>query len=200
MEMLDLLLKNGTLIDGKGRPGERADVGIRSGRIASIGPTEEFAARTLAVDGLVVCPGFVDPHTHYDAQLFWDPYATPSNVHGVTSVIGGHCSFGLAPLHDLDADSPRRMMAKVEGMPLEALEQGVPWTWESFGQYLDALEGRVAVNAGFIAGHSALRPYVLGPKANVTAADDTTLPALRAALADALRQGALGFSTDISRV
>src|SRR5688572_11806341 len=198
--MLDHLIKGATIVDGSGEPGFVGDLGVRDGRIVAVGDVDESARRTVNADGLVLCPGFVDPHTHYDAQLFWDPYATPSNVHGVTSVIGGNCSFALAPLHDFDADYTRRMMAKVEGMPLEALEQGVPWTWESFGQYLDALEGRVAVNAGFIAGHSALRRYVLGASANVTAADDTTLPALRAALADALRQGALGFSTDISRV
>ena len=198
--MLDHLIKGATVVDGSGEPGFVGDLGVRDGRIVAVGDVDESARRTVNADGLVLCPGFVDPHTHYDAQLFWDPYATPSNVHGVTSVIGGNCSFALAPLHDFDADYTRRMMAKVEGMPLEALEQGVPWTWESFGQYLDALEGRVAVNAGFIAGHSALRRYVLGPSANVTAATDATLPALRAALADALSQGALGFSTDISRV
>jgi N-acyl-D-aspartate/D-glutamate deacylase len=198
--MLDHLIKGATIVDGSGEPGFAGDVALRDGRIVAVGKVTETARRTIDADGLVVCPGFVDPHTHYDAQLFWDPFATPSNLHGVTSVIGGNCSFALAPLHDVDADYTRRLMAKVEGMPLEALEQGVPWTWESFGEYLDALEGRVALNAGFIAGHSALRRYVLGRKANLTAADDTTLPALKAALADALRQGALGFSTDISTV
>jgi N-acyl-D-aspartate/D-glutamate deacylase len=118
----------------------------------------------------------------------------------VTSVIGGNCSFALAPLHKQDADYTRRMMAKVEGMPLAALEQGVPWTWESFGEYLDALDHGLALNAGFLAGHSALRRYVLGPDASVTAADATTLPALQRALAAALEAGALGFSTDISTV
>jgi len=137
-------------------------------------------------------------HTHYDAQLFWDPAGSPSNVHGVTSVIGGNCSFALAPLRAEDADYTRRMMARVEGMPLAALEQGVPWSWETFGEYLDALEGRIGLNAGFIAGHSALRRYVLGSEANVRAADERTLPLLEAALDDALRGGALGFSTDIS--
>src|SRR5687768_6311257 len=147
--MLDHLIKGATVVDGTGAPGYTADVGIRDGRIAVIGIVTEEARTTEDATGLVLAPGFVDPHTHYDAQLFWDPFATPSNVHGVTSVIGGNCSFALAPLHDVDADYTRRLMAKVEGMPLEALEQGVPWTWESFGEYLDALEGRIALNAGF---------------------------------------------------
>ena len=158
--MLDHLIRNATVVDGTGAPSYAADLGIRDGRIAVIaepGTVTEPATTSEDARGLVLTPGFVDPHTHYDAQLFWDPFATPSNVHGVTSVIGGNCSFALAPLHDVDADYTRRMMAKVDGMPLTALEQGVPWTWESFGEYLDALEGRIAVNAGFFAGHSALR-------------------------------------------
>ena len=198
--MPDHLITGATIVDGSGAPRFTGDVAVRDGRVVAVGSIDEPARRTIDADGLVVCPGFIDPHTHYDAQLFWDPYATPSNVHGVTSVIGGNCSFALAPLHDVDADYTRRMMAKVEGMPLTALELGVPWTWETFGQYLDALEGRIALNAGFIAGHSALRRYVLGPTANTTVAEGDTLRAMQEALADALRQGALGFSTDISRV
>ena len=198
--MLDQLIKGATVVDGSGTARFVGDVAVRDGHVVAVGRVGETARRTIDAGGLVLCPGFIDPHTHYDAQLFWDPFATPSNLHGVTSVIGGNCSFALAPLHDEDADYTRRLMAKVEGMPLAALEQGVPWTWESFGEYLDALEGRIAINAGFIAGHSALRRYVMGARANTTAADDTTLPALRGALADALRQGALGFSTDISPV
>src|SRR5262245_14073310 len=193
--MLDLLLKNGTLIDGTGRPGERADVGIRSGRIASIGPTEEFAARTLDVDGLVVCPGFVDPHTHYDAQLFWDPFATPSNLHGVTTVVGGNCGFTLAPLAPDGADYTRRMMANVEGMPLETLEKGLDWSWSSFGDYLDRLEGRLGLNAAFLVGHSQIRRVVMGADATGNAATAEQVERMRAVLADSLRAGGLGFSS-----
>ena len=196
--MLDVAIRGATVVDGTGGPGVVGDVGVRDGRIVELGRITEGAHGTIDADGLIVAPGFVDVHTHYDAQLFWDPAGSPSNVHGVTSVIGGNCSFALAPLHAEDADYIRRMMARVEGMPLGALEHGVPWTWETFGEFLDALEGRIGVNAGFIAGHSALRRYVLGAEANVRAADEKTLPLLEAALDDALRGGALGFSTDIS--
>jgi N-acyl-D-aspartate/D-glutamate deacylase len=196
--VLDFVLRGATVVDGTGAPGVSADVGVRDGRVVGLGRVDESAHETIDADGLIVAPGFVDVHTHYDAQLFWDPAGSPSNVHGVTSVIGGNCSFALAPLRAEDADYTRRMMARVEGMPLAALEHGVPWTWETFGEFLDALEGRIGLNAGFIAGHSALRRYVLGPEANVRSADDRTLPLLEAALDDAIRGGALGFSTDIS--
>ena len=201
--MLDHRIIGGTIVDGTGTPGYAGDIGVRDGRIVAIvppGSLTEPARYTTDAAGLVVCPGFVDPHTHYDAQLFWDPFASPSNVHGVTSVIGGNCSFGIAPVHAADADYTRRMLAKVEGMPLAALEQGVPWSWHSFGEYLDSLEGRIGVNAGFMLGHSALRRYVLRDQANRRSATPAELVALRGVLADALRSGALGLSTDVSRV
>ena len=160
--MLDYVIRSGTLIDGTGEPGRQADVGIRDGRVAAVGQVDEPGTTELDAAGLMVAPGVIDPHTHYDAQLFWDPLASPSNVHGVTTVIGGNCGFTLAPINAEDADYIRQMMAKVEGMPLAALENGVPWSWSSFAEYLDALDGRLGVNAGFLVGHCALRRKVMG--------------------------------------
>ena len=197
--MLDELIVGATVVDGSGGPAFQGDVGIRDGSIVFVGAGDgESALVVTDADGLVLCQGVVDLHTHYDAQLFWDPTASPSNVHGVTSVVGGNCSFALAPIAPGDADYTRRMMAKVEGMPLEALEQGVPWQWESIGGFLDALEGRIGVNAGFLAGHSALRRYVLGAEANERASTPEEIERLERLLAEGLRAGALGFSTDIS--
>ncbi len=197
--MLDHHIRGATIVDGTGAAAYRGDVGIGGGRIVAVGDVDEMARQTFDADGLVVCPGFVDPHTHYDAQLFWDPLASPSNVHGVTSVLGGNCSFALAPLRDVDADYIRQLMAKVEGMPLTALEQGVPWCWEGFAQYLDAVDDHgLGVNAGFLVGHSALRRYVLGSDANERSATDGELEQLRRVLGEGLQGGALGFSTDIS--
>ena len=163
--MLDYLIRGGAVVDGTGSPARQGDVGIRGERVVAVGEVDEPAKETFDADGLMVAPGFVDPHTHYDAQLYWDGYATPSSLHGVTSVIGGNCGFTLAPLRAEDADYTRRMMAKVEGMPLEALENGLEWRWETFAQYLDGLESRIAINAGFMVGHCALRRYVLGAEA-----------------------------------
>ena len=141
--MLDYVIRNGLVVDGTGAPARRADVGIRDGKIAVVGQVDEKGTIELDAEGLVVAPGIIDPHTHYDAQLFWDPTASPSNLHGVTTVIGGNCGFTLAPIKAADHDYIRRMMAKVEGMPLVALESGLPWDWTSFGDYLGKLEGNL---------------------------------------------------------
>ncbi|MFE0532672.1 amidohydrolase family protein [Streptomyces nigra] len=197
--MLDHVIKGATVVDGTGAPARTADVGMRDGRIAVVAPgiTEPFLTSEDAT-GLVLAPGFVDPHTHYDAQLFWDPYATPSLNHGVTTVVGGNCGFTLAPLHPDrpgDADYTRRMMSKVEGMSLVALEEGVPWNWHGFGEYLDALEGRIAVNAGFMVGHCALRRYVMGEDAVGGRPSGEQLDAMLGLLHDAMDAGAWGLST-----
>jgi N-acyl-D-aspartate/D-glutamate deacylase len=206
--MLDLIIRGATIVDGTGTPGRPGDVGVRDGRIAAVAyaddtPTAghalaEEAREVLDAAGLVVCPGFVDPHTHYDAQLFWDPLATPSNVHGVTSIVGGNCGFTLAPLHADDADYLRRMMAKVEGMPLAALEQGVDWRWDSFAEYLDRLDGAIGVNAGFMVGHCALRRYVMGADAIGNEAGPDQLAEMVRLLHEAIEAGGLGFSTTLS--
>ncbi len=197
--MLDVVIRGGTVVDGTGAPSRHADVGIRDGRVVEIGKVgDDDAAETVDADGLVVAPGFVDPHTHYDAQLFWDPAATPSNLHGVTSMIAGNCGFTLAPLHAEDADYLRRMMAKVEGMPLPALEAGVPWSWRSFGEYLGALDGRVGLNVGFLVGHCAIRRNVMGADAVGSVANTEQLDAMLRVLHESITAGGLGFSTTLS--
>ncbi|MGY4977519.1 N-acyl-D-amino-acid deacylase family protein [Streptomyces sp. 900105755] len=196
--MLDHVIKGATVVDGTGAPAFVADVGIRDGRIAVIGTVTEESRTGEDAAGLVLAPGFVDPHTHYDAQLFWDPYATPSLNHGVTTVAAGNCGFTLAPLNPArpaDADYTRRMMSKVEGMSLVALEQGAPWSWNSFGEYLDALDGRIAVNAGFMVGHCALRRYVMGPDAVGGQPSEEQLEEIVRLLHEAMDAGAWGFST-----
>jgi N-acyl-D-aspartate/D-glutamate deacylase len=197
--MLDYVIRSGTVIDGTGGPAREADVAISDGRIVEVGAVTEPGATEFDATGLMVVPGVVDPHTHYDAQLFWDPSASPSNLHGVTTVIGGNCGFTLAPINPEDADYIRRMMAKVEGMPLAALEQGVPWTWSTFGEYLGALEGNLGVNAGFLVGHCALRRKVMGAARADQVATDAEIAAMRALLAESLAAGGLGFSSSQSR-
>jgi N-acyl-D-aspartate/D-glutamate deacylase len=196
--MLDYLIRGGTVVDGTGDPGRRADVGVRDGRIVAVGDVDEPANETIDADGLVVAPGFVDPHTHYDAQLFWDPLASPSSVHGVTTIMGGNCGFTLAPLNAEDADYLRRMMAKVEGMPLPALEQGVPWNWSSFGDYLDRLEGNVALNTGFNVGHCAIRRNVMGADAVGHEATPDQVEQMVNLLHECLDAGGMGFSTTLA--
>jgi N-acyl-D-aspartate/D-glutamate deacylase len=193
--MLDYLIKGATVVDGTGSPGFQADVGIRDGRIAAVGPIDEEAAEVVDATGLVVCPGFVDPHTHYDAQLFWDPMATPSSLHGVTSIVAGNCGFTLAPVSGDGAGYLIDMMAKVEGMSKVALKDGVPWNWSSFGEYLGRLEGNLGVNAAFLVGHCALRREVMGADAVGNEATAEQIAAMRALLAEALEVGGLGFST-----
>jgi len=194
--MLDRLIRGGTVVDGTGAPRHTADVGMRDGRIVAIGRIDEPARETLDADGAIVAPGFVDIHTHYDAQLLWDPAATPSCYHGVTTVVGGNCGFTIAPL---DADRGaylRRMLARVEGMPLEALEAGGEWSWSSFEEYLDTLDGEgLGINAGFLVGHSAIRRAVMGEGAVGELADEAQIGAIADLLAECLRGGGLGLSS-----
>lgn len=193
--MIDLLLKDATVVDGSGAPSFVADVGVRGGRIVLTDATDETAARTIDCTGKVVCPGFIDIHTHYDAQLLWDPTASPSPLHGVTTVLGGNCGFSIAPLGPEHVDYMKRMMAVVEGMPLGAL-QG-EWDWRTFGEYLDRVDRGLSVNAGFLVGHSAVRRVVMGDAATEGPATPSQLEGMVQLVRDALDSGALGFSSSL---
>lgn len=192
----DLLLKNGLIVDGSGLPAFRGDVGITGGRIEGVGKLQGPAARTIAVDGLVIAPGFIDHHTHLDAHLFWDPTGSSEPQHGVTTVVIGNCGLSLAPLVPGGEEAILKSFVRVEAMPRPALEQGLRWRWRSYGEYLDALEGRVAINVGGLAGHIALRHAVMGEEAVQRAATAAERRAIQGQLAGALRGGALGFSTN----
>jgi len=195
--MFDIVLRGGTVVDGSGSPAAVADVGIVADRIVAVGSLDEPARRTIDVDGSVVCPGFIDLHTHYDAQLLWDDTADPSSLHGVTTVIGGNCGFSIAPLAPGDADYIRRMMAVVEGIPLSALQSSGQWDWTSFGEYLARIDRGLAVNAGFLVGHSAVRRAVMGDDATRTEASAAQLAAMVELVEASLAEGALGFSSSL---
>jgi N-acyl-D-aspartate/D-glutamate deacylase len=199
--MLDLLIRDAEIVDGTGAPARHGDVGVSNGRIVAVGPpgqVDDLAAKTVDAQGQTLAPGFVDLHTHYDAQLFWDPTASPSVQHGVTTVFGGNCGFTLAPAASDQHDYLTRMLARVEGMPLDALRAGLDWGWASFGEWLNRLEGGIAVNAGFLVGHSALRLAAMGSDAVGGEASPEQIEKMVAVLHDALDAGALGLSTSQS--
>lgn len=193
--MLDTKVLGGLVCDGTNTTPRHADIGIADGRIVAVGKVEEPAAATIDASGKIVAPGFVDLHTHYDAQVFWDPDLTPSPLHGVTTVFAGNCGFSIAPLVDEAAEYMMRMLARVEGIPVGVLEAGVPWDWSSTGEYLDRLEGSLAVNAGFLVGHSALRRVVMGERGVGRPAEDPDVDAMRRLLDEGLASGAVGFSS-----
>jgi N-acyl-D-aspartate/D-glutamate deacylase len=199
--MFDVIIRGGEVVDGTGAPRHRADVGITNGRIAAIAELAGEASTTIDATGKVVTPGFVDIHTHFDAQAFWDGALTPSSLHGVTTALAGNCGFTIAPLSTDPADSEylMRMLARVEGMPIESLRQGVPWTWHSTSEYLDAVEPQLGINAGFMIGHSAIRRIAMGEAAARREATDDEVAVMSRLLHDGLEAGGLGFSSSWAR-
>ncbi|MDA8043928.1 MAG: amidohydrolase family protein [Actinomycetota bacterium] len=196
--MFDLVIEGGLVVDGTGVPGQVSDVAVAGNRVVALGPAGSAGSsrRRVRAEGLVVAPGFIDIHTHLDAQVFWDPYCTPSSLYGITSVFAGNCGFSIAPLGDGDGGYMRRLLAEVEAIPVEALEKGVPWSWKSFAEYLDAVErARPAVNIGFMAGHSAIRRAVLGEDHAIPDPGDQARHEMQRLLSAAMEAGAMGFSS-----
>ena len=198
---VDLIIKNGQMIDGSGAPGRIADVMIDSGRIVSIREgIREPASEVIDAAGRVVTPGFIDPHTHVDPQLWWDPFGLPLVLHGVTSVMTGNCAVTLAPCKDEDKDTLARLFYQVEEVPIETLRHAVPWSWNTFGEYLHALDGRLGINCGALVGHSAVRYSIMGSASLERAATADEVDRMRQLLRESIRAGAVGFSTSQNKL
>jgi N-acyl-D-amino-acid deacylase len=196
----DLVIKGGTVVDGTGLPGFRADVGIADGTITAIGDLNgERATQTIDAEGHVVAPGFVDGHTHMDAQVFWDPLGSNSCWHGVTSVVMGNCGFTLAPCSEKDKDLVLHNFERAEDIPPAAMIAGIPWSWTTFPEYFDAVDAlpKGLNYAGYV-GHSALRTHVMGERAMEDEASADDLAAMKRELIAGMRAGAIGFSTSRS--
>ena len=192
----DLLIKSGTVIDGTGAPARRADVAIKGGKIAKIGEVKDGAVRVIDAGDCVVAPGFIDPHTHYDAQICWDPGITPSSWHGVTSVVMGNCGVGIAPCRLQTREIAMRDLVNVEGIPFDVLNAGITWEWESFPEFIDAAARRPsALNLGFLAPLTPFRHYVMGEASMERAANPEETAGIKALLRQAVDAGAFGFST-----
>ena len=197
--MHDLVVRNALLVDGLGAPPKRGNLAVTGGKISAIGSFKEKAKESIDADGLALMPGIIDSHTHYDAQLTWDPWASPSPALGVTTAIIGNCGFTIAPCRPADRERVMRNLTQVEGMSLAALRAGIRWEFESMPQYLDMLERRgAALNlAGFV-GHSAVRTYVMGDAASARAASEEEVLSMKKIVLEAMRAGAVGFSTTTS--
>ena len=196
--MYDLLIRRGLVVDGTGVPGRIADVGVEGGRVTAIGNLSgELAHRVIDAEGLVVAPGIVDAHTHYDPQITWDGLCDTSSLHGVTTVAAGNCGFGVAPCRSDDHPYLAQLFARVEGMDLAALDQ-VPWDFETFPEFLATRPGRLGVNFGMYVGHSAVRRWVMGDAAYERAASPEELDAMVGLVDQAMACGALGFSSSLA--
>ncbi len=192
----DLIIRGGTVVDGSGSQRFTADVGIKNGMIAEVGRITSTAARTIDADGLIVSPGFIDGHTHMDAQVAWDPLGSCSCWHGVTSVVMSNCGFALAPCKPEDRDLYARCLSAVEDIPTEAMAAGIDWTWETFPEYLATVERLPkAINYGMYIGHSALRMYAMGKRAFTEKATEDEMVRMADLVKEALRAGAMGFSS-----
>ena len=194
--MHDLVIDNALVVDGSGAPARPGAVAVKDGRIAALGRDAGAARQRIDAGGLALAPGIIDLHTHFDAQLTWDAFATPSVALGVTSVVIGNCGFTIAPCRKADRDLTLRNLTHVEGMPLEALRAGVDWGFESYADYLDLLERKGMVpNVASFVGHSSVRTYVMGEDAPERSATPEEVAKMKRLVAEALRQGAVGFST-----
>ncbi|HJU10261.1 MAG TPA: amidohydrolase family protein, partial [Candidatus Binataceae bacterium] len=196
----DILIRNGTIVDGSGLPRYQADIGIADGRIACIGKPTDSARETIDAEGHIVAPGFIDAHTHMDAQVFWDALGTCSCWHGVTSVVMGNCGFSLAPCEEKDKLLVMRNLERAEDISPEAMQAGIKWSWKTFPEYLHAVDRLPkGINYAAYVGHSALRTYVMGERAFDQEANSEDLAAMKAELESAIRAGAAGFTTSRSR-
>ena len=197
--MHDLVIRNAMLLDGEGSPPARGDLSISSGKISHVGKVEGSARETIEAEGLALMPGIIDNHTHYDAQLTWDPLASPSPALGVTTAVIGNCGFTIAPCRAADRERVMRNLTQVEGMSLEVLRMGIRWQFESVPEYLDMLERQgAAINVAAFVGHSSVRTYVMGEAATQRAATDEEIRSMKKIIAEAMQAGAVGFSTSTS--
>lgn len=197
--MLDLIIRGAAIVDGTGTPAMTADLGVSGGRIAVVGRLAEPARQTVEADGLVLAPGIVDIHTHYDAQLTWDPTASPSTALGVTSVVMGNCGFSIAPCPPDRRDLVARNLSEVEGMSLNSLRTGIDWRFERFGEYLDLVQSKGPhLNVAAFVGHSTVRSAVMGEAASERRATADEVSAMRALVAESLAAGAVGFASSHS--
>ena len=197
--MHDLVIRNAMLLDGEGSPPARGDLSISSGKISHVGKVEGSARETIEAEGLALMPGIIDNHTHYDAQLTWDPLASPSPALGVTTAVIGNCGFTIAPCRAADRERVMRNLTQVEGMSLEVLRMGIRWQFESVPEYLDMLEHQgAAINVAAFVGHSSVRTYVMGEAATQRAATDEEIRSMKKIIAEAMQAGAVGFSTSTS--
>jgi len=192
----DIVIKGGRVYDGSGLPSFSGDVAVQGGRIVEVGRVSGGARRTIQADGLALSPGFIDFHTHLDAQLLWDPIATSSCWHGVTTVIPGNCALALAPCHPQDRENLLGTFVRVEAMPLSVLQKAVSWEWTTFPEYLNRLRQRLGVNVASLMGHCALRQFVMGEESSQRAATRAEIERMKDILREGIRAGAIGFSTN----